>query len=100
MENYIIIGAILVAIGAVNIIVLNRVSKRLEVIEEQEREIAAVLDVVQRYADEYNSIMETIVILKRFELPSKAVEDLNLFIETTDKFVNLMKEIDKDGPEA
>ena len=100
MENYIIIGAILVAIGAVNIIVLNRVSKRLEVIEEQEREIAAVLDVVQLYADEYNSIMETIVILKRFELPSKAVEDLNLFIETTDKFVNLMKEIDKDGPEA
>ena len=100
MENYIIIGAILVAIGAVNIIVLNRVSKRLEVIEEQEREIAAVLDVVQRYADEYNSIMETIVILKRFELPSKAIEDLNLFIETTDKFVNLMKEIDKDGPEA
>lgn len=96
MENIHIIatlGAFLIALVVANLLILNRLAKRLEAIEEQAREYDALLEIFGRYAQFYGSMVETTKVISRFELPTDVVQQLNDFAEVTEKFNNLLKEV-------
>lgn len=95
MENIHIIalGAFLIVLVAANLLILNRLAKRLEAIEEQTREYDALLEVFGRYAQFYNDMVDTVTTLARFELPTDVTQQLKDYVDVTEKFKNLLNEV-------
>lgn len=96
MENtYLLVigGVFIIALVVTNLIILNRLARKLEAIEEQTREYEALLEVFGRYSEFYSGIVDTVKVLSRFELPTEVVQQLNDYVEVTEKFKNLLNEV-------
>jgi hypothetical protein len=100
MENIHIIvtlGAFLIAIVAANLLILNRLAARLEAIEDQAREYDVLLEVFGRYAQFYDTMVDTVKVISRFELPTDVTQQLKDYVEVTEKFKNLLNEVNKSN---
>lgn len=100
MENIHIIvtlGAFLIALVAANLLILNRLARRLEAIEDQAREYDVLLEVFGRYAQFYDTMVDTVKVISRFELPTDVTQQLKDYVEVTEKFKNLLNEVNKSN---
>jgi hypothetical protein len=100
MENIHIIvtlGAFLIALVAANLLILNRLAARLEAIEDQAREYDVLLEVFGRYAQFYDTMVDTVKVISRFELPTDVTQQLKDYVEVTEKFKNLLNEVNKSN---
>ena len=75
--------------------IVRRLDNRLLNLESQVKDFDAVMEIIGRYASFYGELVEIIKVMQRFELPTDVKEKLQEYIAVTEKFGNLLDEVNK-----